>query len=498
MTVERSRGRLNDGISLREKGDHLGAEMAFRDAIRLNPDCAEAHWRLGWVLLQREKNLDAGAEFQSALRINPDSAAAHEGLGLVLFNEGRHAAAEAEYRQAIRLAPENAIASSRLAESLFAQNRYIDAEIAARDAIRAAPGLSVAHVSLGQALQRLGQTAGAEQALRTGVRLDPRSAGARLALGSLLGDTGRPLEAEAELREAIRLAPSDAKTHRALGRLLSSLGRDSEASAEFRTAIRLAPGDASVQPDLTALERELGDPTRKWRYRAALFRHRRRQGQQARKRRTTVAPAVLLRSPRARPLHRFTAGLMDDLFVPLYGPFMVRLFLEPGAWLPLAIVTGAACVAANGYLEGRTGRSFGKGAVGLRTIDAETGRYVGGGKGALRRELHLLDYPLGFLVGLRSGRTFADRLTGTIVIWRPKGVTTRSRRKIAAMEREHHRRLNRGYRRAGRGYFFLNLVLLDIAGHWLRYPGWLLWHLTRRRPKRAYYEDDVLPQEEEI
>ena len=492
MTAENARGRLNNGISFLERGDHSRAEMAFRDAIRLDPDCAEAHWRLGWVLLHREKNLDAGAEFQSALRIDPGSAAAREGLGLVLFNEGRHAAAEAEYRHAIRLAPESASASSRLAESLYAQDRYIEAEIAARDAIRTEPGLSMAHVSLGQALQRLGQTTVAEQALRTGVELDPRSAGARLALGSLLADTGRSPEAEAELREAIRLAPSDAKAHRALGRLLSPLGRDSEASAEYRIAIRLAPGEGAP-PDLTAMERELGDPTRKWRYHAALFRYHRRQGSQARKRRTAVAPAVLLRSPRARSLHRFSAGVMDDLFVPLYGPIMV---LEFGCRSLLAIAIGVACVAANGYVEGKTGWSFGKGAFGLRTIDAKTGRYIGGGKGAVRRLLHILDYPLGFLVGLNSGKTFADMLTGTTVIWRPKGVTTRSRGKIAAMEREHHRRLKRGYRRAGRGYFFINLVFLELARHWLRYPGWILWHLTKRRPKRPYYEDDDLSEED--
>lgn len=492
MTAVSALGRVNDGISLLEKGEHSRAEMAFWDAIRLDPECAEAHLRLGWVLLHRAKNLDAGAAFQSALRINPDSASAHEGLGLVLFNEGRHASAEAEYRQAIRLAPENAIASSRLAESLYAQNRYIDAEIAARDAIRADPGLSMAHVSLGRALQRLGQTTGAEQALRTGVTLDPGSAAARLALGSLLGDTGRSPEAEAELREAIRLAPSDAQAHRALARLLFSLGRDSEASAEFRTAIRLAPSDTSAHPDLTALERELGDPTRKWRYRAALFRQRRRRGNQARKQRTTVAPAVLLRSPRARPLHRFTAGLIDVISVPLYG---LLLFPGHGYWPP--IVLGAACVAVNGYLEGKTGRSLGKRAAGLRTIDAKTGRYIGGGKGVLRRALHILDYPLlGFLVGLGSGKTFADRLTGTIVIWRPAGVTTRSRRKIEAMEREDHRRLKRRYRRAGRGYFFLNLMMAEMTGHWLRYPGWFLWHITRRRPRRAYHEDDSLPEED--
>jgi hypothetical protein len=178
------------------------------------------------------------------------------------------------------------------------------------------------------------------------------------------------------------------------------------------------------------------------------------------------------------------------LVVPLWGLY---LFPEHWPWLP--IVFGAACVAANGYFEGKTGRSLGKGAVGLRTIDAKTGRYIGGGKGVLRRVLHILDYPLGFLVGLASGKTFADMLTGTSVIWRPTGVTTRSRRKVAALEREDHRRLKRGWRLAGRAYLFLTIVILESAGHWLRHPARFLWDITGRRPRRASYEDDGLPEE---
>jgi Flp pilus assembly protein TadD len=491
MTAEDALRRVNDGISLLQQGDLNGAEMAFRDATRLDSACAEAHMRLGWLLLWRKENFEAGAEFQSTLRIDPDSAAAHEGLGLVLANEGRHPAAEAEYRQAIRLAPQNAIAYSRLAESLYAQNRNIDAEIAARDAIRLNPNLGTAHVSLGRALQRLGQTNDAEQALRAAVALDLRSADARLALGSLLADARRSPEAEAELREAIRLAPSDADAHRALGRVLSSLGRDSEAAAEFRTATKIAPYSPGAQPDLTALERELGDPTKKWRYRAAVLWQRGRRGKPTGKQRTTVAPAVLLRSPRARWLHRFTAGLIDDIFVPLFGASLAQWHWY---W---AVAIGAACVAVNGYFEGRTGRSVGKQILGLRTIDGKTGGYIGGGHGVLRRTLHILDYPLiGFLVGLESGRTFADRLMGTVVIWRPATVTTRSKRKMAAMEQKAHRRLKKGWRRTGRGYFFLNVVMLDMAGHPLRRPAWLLWHLTRRRPKRAYVEDDDFPEDE--
>jgi uncharacterized RDD family membrane protein YckC len=241
----------------------------------------------------------------------------------------------------------------------------------------------------------------------------------------------------------------------------------------------------SAQPDLTALERELGDPTKKFGYRAAAFWRGKRPGKQ-----TAVAPAVLLRSPRARWVHRATAGLIDDVFIPLIG----ALLLPGGYWLPVVLI-GVVCIAANGYLEGLSGRSVGKLSAGLRTIDGKTGQYIGGGKGVLRRLLHILDYPLGFLVGLDYGKTFADMLTGTVVIWRPSGVTTRSKRKIAAMERKDHQRLKRRWKRVGRSYFFLNVVMLEMGGHPLRRPASFIFHATRR-PKRAYSEDDELPEED--
>lgn len=109
---------------------------------------------------------------------------------------------------------------------------------------------------------------------------------------------------------------------------------------------------------------------------------------------------------------------------------------------------------------------------------------------SLGRALHRLGQT-GFLAGLISGQTFADMLTGTIVIWRPTGVTTRSRRKIAAMEREDHRKLKRNYRRAGRFYFFLNVVMLEAGHHPLRHPARFLFFATRRRPKRDYDDDPI-------
>jgi Tfp pilus assembly protein PilF len=449
MTSHGAAGRIDDGLLLLEKGDYSGAEVAFRDAIRLDQACPEAHLRLGWVLLNLDRSLEAGVAFQSAIRLKPDVAGAHEGLGLVLSKEKRHAAAEAEYREAVRLEPGSALACCRLGESLYLQVRYIEAEIAFRDAIRSDPGMVAAHAWLGWALLQLKQNAEAEKAFRDGISLDADSADGHTGLGSVLWDAKRYAEAETEFRKAIQIDPSNAETRRSLGRLLSSINRHSEAQAEFRVAIRLEPGHVDAQQDLAGIERDIRDLKKAGHHRTTAFG---RRGGTNRGRRVTASPAVLLRSPRARPLRRFLAGFVDIYMIPAYPFFFIPVSLY---W---AILISVVFNAFNGYLEGKTGQSAGKMLTGLRTIHGKTGEFVGGGKGILRRTLHVADYftAVGFLIGLITGQPYADAIMGTVVVWRPAWVTAKSKRKMAALERANYRRLRR--RTGILAYLFASMI----------------------------------------
>lgn len=343
-----------------------------------------------------------------------------------------------EYREAVRLAPEgadSAMAHCRLGEALIAQGRYSDAELANRNAIRADPCLAAAHTGLGWALRQLGARAEAEHEFRTGIALDASGTEGHLGLGTLLQDAMQYPAAEAEFREAIRLDRSSGTAHRALGRLLASTGRHPEAEVEFRAAIGLQPGgDTGAEEDLAALDREIGDPIKIWGRWAAALRQRGRQ------RLALASPAVLLRSPRARPLRRILAGLVDIVFIPMIALAITAQF---SLW---AMATAAAVsYALNGYLEGCNGQSVGKMLGGLHTIHRATGERIGGGKGVLRRLLHALDYPyfVGFVVGLASGRTFADRIMGTRVVWNPAWVTTTCAPEIAALELKDYMNLTR-------------------------------------------------------
>lgn len=527
MTSDDAAGRVRAGALLLERGDDAGAEAAFREAIRLDDQCAEAHLRLGWVLLRRDQHLKAGAAFKQVIGLEPFSASAREGLGVVLSREKRHAEAEIEYREAVRLAPEGALGSAtarcRLGEALAAQGRHSDSELSYCDALRVDPGLAAAHTGLGWALRQRGERAEAEQEFRTGIVLSASAAEGHLGLGALLQDAERYPEAEAEFREAIRLAPSSAEPHRALGQLLAATGRHAAAVAEFRAVIGLRPGDdTGADGELAALEREIGNLTKAWGYRAAAFRQRRGEKRQARRdrppprpvasprarrgtwppagpdgrvhrRRGPASPAVLLSSPCARPLRRFLSGLIDTVFVPLLPLLYTAQY---GWWAALAAVL--VICALNGYLEGRTGQSAGKMLGGLHTIRRTSGKRIGGGKGALRRLLHALDSPFlaGYVVGLATGRTFADWIMGTEVVWNPRWVTTTSAEKIVALEQKDYKVLKRRLRRFLLGYFLLTWLMLDLGDP--DRPGlhspWIIWRLWRllfgRRRRRPAFEED--------
>jgi hypothetical protein len=89
---------------------------------------------------------------------------------------------------------------------------------------------------------------------------------------------------------------------------------------------------------------------------------------------------------------------------------------------PFTISTVPVYLLLNGLLEGVTGQSIGKALFGLYTIRAGTGEFTGSGTGIYRRVLHVLDtLPVcaGWVTGLATGRTFADRIVGTVVVRRP-------------------------------------------------------------------------------
>ena len=62
-------------------GKYPEATTAYREAIRLKPDYAEAHTNLGSLLIALNEYSPAVTELQEAIRLKPDNPVSHNNLG---------------------------------------------------------------------------------------------------------------------------------------------------------------------------------------------------------------------------------------------------------------------------------------------------------------------------------------------------------------------------------------------------------------------------------
>jgi len=96
----------------KENRDEEAAE-AFKEAVRLEPDFAEAHYRLGLALHaagqreESEKSFERAAElFEKVVKKEPKDSEAHFYLGLALGRLGKHDDAVKAFKESIKHAPE--------------------------------------------------------------------------------------------------------------------------------------------------------------------------------------------------------------------------------------------------------------------------------------------------------------------------------------------------------------------------------------------------------
>lgn len=111
----RARSQLDAGKELFRNDQDAEAVLAFQEAVRLDPDLAEAHFRLGLGYESLGKSEEAEAQYKKAIAAykkhfedNPDDAEAHYQLGQTFANLGQYSDAIREYREATKLKEDDA------------------------------------------------------------------------------------------------------------------------------------------------------------------------------------------------------------------------------------------------------------------------------------------------------------------------------------------------------------------------------------------------------
>jgi tetratricopeptide (TPR) repeat protein len=140
----------NLGVAYSKLGRYQEAIEAFRQAIKIKTDYAEAHYNLGTTYGKLGRSQEAIDEYKQTIKIKPDYAGAHFNLGIVYGTLGRYQEAVESYKQAIRIKPDYT-ENYNLGVNYYKLGRYQDAIEAYKQAIRIKPDFADVHYTLGVA-----------------------------------------------------------------------------------------------------------------------------------------------------------------------------------------------------------------------------------------------------------------------------------------------------------------------------------------------------------
>ncbi len=143
---------------------------------RTRPQPSQAEAALAWfgraMTLQDDSLEEARRAYAEAIRLQPEFAEAHVNLGLLNHNAGDLEEAEACYRRALRHRPDLVLAHFNLGVVLEDRQDKTGAIAAYEEAIKRAPGFREAHCNLAQLYEKLGRKRDAVRHYAAAKRLD--------------------------------------------------------------------------------------------------------------------------------------------------------------------------------------------------------------------------------------------------------------------------------------------------------------------------------------
>lgn len=232
---------VNYAVLLRLRGRHQQAAHHYQEALRLRPDYPEAHYNYAVMLAERGSISGAAERYREALRLRPEYVDAHHGYANLAALRGELESAGEHFRETLRLRPDYAEAHNNYAVLLERCDRAEAAMEHYREALRVRPSYAQAHYNLALLLEGRGEVALGEKHYRAAVGLWPDYGEAHNNLAILLQLKGDLDGADEHYRHALRTRPDDPETHYNYGLLLRARGDTDAANRHLRTAYELAP-----------------------------------------------------------------------------------------------------------------------------------------------------------------------------------------------------------------------------------------------------------------
>jgi tetratricopeptide (TPR) repeat protein len=287
---------VRKGEKLEEFEKWAEAEDSYRKSLEMNPDFAETHRKLAYLLMRRNafdeaqreleiaRNLlpkdplayqnlgevylarqdygKAREEFQNCLKLNPKYSPAYSALGLIYLAEGNKPKAQASLETAVQMDKDNADAQYTLCEIYMEQKNYTKAEQTLREAMRSEKFdyNPEAYTRLGTIHLFKEELDKAEKAFLTALKLEPDNSGALHNLGIIYLQQNDPARAEQAFRSVYRLNPENPGVCLMLAQVIARNPQGiSEAISLYNQAISLDPRNTQAYIDLGNLYLKAGD-----------------------------------------------------------------------------------------------------------------------------------------------------------------------------------------------------------------------------------------------
>jgi tetratricopeptide (TPR) repeat protein len=248
-----ARAHSNLGSAWLLAGDPTAALAEEQEALRLQPDLAEAAFYAGKAALQLDREADAMRYYETTLKLEPDYTMAHVELGNLEMHAGRPTNACAHYEAALVKLPRFAPMHYNLAMARLQMGRLDEAIAEFETVLRLQPEMAAACYNLGTVFLQLGRLSQAQAQFERTLQLEPGNSAAHNNLANILMQAGRLAEAVDHYRAALRSDPANVAAHCNLGVALLQLHRLPEAKYEFEAALRLQPGYPPAQAALEQL-----------------------------------------------------------------------------------------------------------------------------------------------------------------------------------------------------------------------------------------------------
>lgn len=234
---------LESGKAFLEKNDQAAALIQFKNAVKENPDHAEARYLFARTLRSVGDLAAAETEYRKALSLGYDRALIVPDLGAVLIDLGQPDKALAE---TLQFPSEDPAAQAEIAalrgEAWLMQGNVVNAKFELDKALSLSPRSPGARVGLARLAFHDGDVEGATRQLEAVVKEFPDNAKAWNAYaGAVLKQGNVPAAADA-FDKVIALQPTDMRAYISLVPALLSLKRTDDAAERVSRIAKIAPG----------------------------------------------------------------------------------------------------------------------------------------------------------------------------------------------------------------------------------------------------------------